>query len=274
MSLLVTENLSKTFPGAGILRRRPAVALRNVSFAIQEGEIFGLVGASGSGKTTLARSILLLEQPTSGEVYFRGTRLSSLSLRAMRKMRSRMQIVFQDPHNALNPRIPIGQSMEEGLKNQGIPAAERRARVKRLLDQVGIPWSQEAWYPHEFSGGQKQRIVIARALVCQPEFLILDEPVSSLDVSIQAGIINLLLDLKKEYNLTYLFISHNLDLIGYLSTTIGVLKDGELVETGPAEQILSSPSHPYSKELVGNPLSFMDTQRSNECSKNDAPLPG
>jgi ABC-type dipeptide/oligopeptide/nickel transport system ATPase subunit len=170
-----------------------------------------------------------------------------------------MQIIFQDPNSALNPRLTIGQSMEEGLRNQGIARGERKVRVKALLDQVGIPWSQESWYPHEFSGGQKQRIVIARALVLRPDFLILDEPVSSLDVSIQAGIINLLLDLKEEYRLTYLFISHDLDLIAYLSTKIGVLKNGELVETGPAEQILSCPQHPYTRELAENPLSFMDT---------------
>jgi ABC-type oligopeptide transport system ATPase subunit len=261
MPLLAAESLSKTFPGAGILRRSPVPALKNVSFTIEEGDIFGLVGESGSGKTTLARTILFLEPPSSGQVYFRGIRLSSLSLRKMRKMRARMQIVFQDPNSALNPRLTIRQSMEEGLRNLGIPREERAARVKTLLDQVGIPWSQQNWYPHEFSGGQKQRIVIARALVLRPDFLILDEPVSSLDVSIQAGIINLLLDLKEEYRLTYLFISHDLNLIGYLSTKIGVLKSGELLEAGPAEQILSCPRHPYTRELLENPLSFTDTQK-------------
>jgi ABC-type oligopeptide transport system ATPase subunit len=256
--ILRVENLSKTFAGSGILRRNPAPALKNISFTIAEGDIFGLVGESGAGKTTLARTILFLEPPSAGEIFFKDIRLSSLTAKEMRKMRSRMQIIFQDPHSALDPRLTIRQSMEEGLKNFGVPRDERRERVKTLLEQVEIPWSQEDWYPHEFSGGQKQRIVLARALSMKPEFLVLDEPVSSLDVSIQAGIINLLLDLKKEYNLTYLFISHDLDLIGYLATTIGVLKEGRLVETGPAGQMLSDPRCPYTKELMENPLSFLN----------------
>jgi ABC-type oligopeptide transport system ATPase subunit len=258
--ILELKNISKTFTGSGLLRRTPVAALKNVTLSIEEGDIFGLVGESGSGKTTLARTILFLETPTSGKVYFKGICLNNLSSRKWRKMRSRMQIIFQDPHGALNPRLTIGQSMEEGLKNLGMPRNKRREEVKNLLDQVGIPDSQKNWYPHEFSGGQKQRIIIARALSMKPVFLILDEPVSNLDVSIQAGIINLLLDLKQEYNLTYMFISHDLDLIGYLSTKIGVLKDGELIETGRADQILSHPEHPYTRELVENPLSFMDTE--------------
>jgi ABC-type oligopeptide transport system ATPase subunit len=282
--ILEVRNLSKTFPGAGILRRSPAPALKDVSFSIEEGGVFGLVGESGSGKTTLARTILYLEAPSSGEVFFRGIRLSSLSSGKLRRLRPRMQIIFQDPHSALDPKLTIGQSMEEGMKNLGFPPKKRRAEAKALLGLVGIPWSQEDWYPHEFSGGQKQRIVIARALSMKPEFLILDEPVSNLDVSIQAGIINLLLDLKREYNLTYMFISHDLDLIGYLATTIGVLKEGRLVESGLAEDILSNPKHPYTRELMENPLSFMDTKdtkdtrdtkRREECSQieHDVPPP-
>ncbi|MDR2588626.1 MAG: ATP-binding cassette domain-containing protein [Spirochaetales bacterium] len=258
-AILRVENLCKTFSGAGLFRRRPVAALKNLSFEIEEGEIFGLVGESGSGKTTLARTILFLEEPSSGFVYFQGARLNGLSRSALRGMRPRMQIIFQDPHSALNPRRTILESMEEGLKNLGVRREKRREGVRDLLDHVGIPWSQKDWYPHEFSGGQKQRIIIARALSMKPAFLILDEPVSNLDVSIQAGIINLLLDLKREYNLTYMFISHDLDLIGYLSTRIGVLKDGELIESGEAEEIFSRPQHPYTRELVENPLSFMNT---------------
>jgi len=172
-------------------------------------------------------------------------------------MRSRMQIIFQDPHGSLNPRLTVRESLEEGLLNLGVSRKKRLERIRKLLDEVGIPFAQAEWYPHEFSGGQKQRIVIARALSVRPKFLVLDEPVSNLDVSIQAGIINLLMDLKREFNFTYIFISHDLDLIGYLSTRIGVLKAGKLVETGPTEEILSHPRHPYTKELVENPLSFL-----------------
>jgi len=168
-----------------------------------------------------------------------------------------MQIIFQDPHGSLNPRMSIRESLEEGLLNLGVSRKKRMERVRKILDDVGIPFAQAEWYPHEFSGGQKQRIVIARALSMRPKFLVLDEPVSNLDVSIQAGIINLLLDLKKEFNFTYVFISHNLDLIGYLSTRVGVLKAGRLVETGPTEEVLTNPRHPYTRELVENPLSFI-----------------
>lgn len=257
---LRVEHLSKTFYGSEVLHSRPVQALSDVSFTVEEGEIFGLVGESGSGKTTLARTILFLEPLTSGRVFYKGVCLNHLSSRRRRKMRSRMQIIFQDPHGSLNPRMTIRNSMEEGLINLGIRRAERNSEIRRLLDQVGIPFAQADWYPHEFSGGQKQRIVIARALSVKPEFLILDEPVSNLDVSIQAGIINLLLDLKREFNLTYIFISHDLDLIGYLSSKIGVLKNGKLLEVGEAEEIFSHPKHPYTRELVENPLSFLKTR--------------
>ena len=256
-AVLRVENLSKTFYGSGVLHHHPVKALENVSFEVEEGDIFGLVGESGSGKTTLARTILFLEPPTTGKVYFDDTCLNDLSAGKWRKMRSRMQIIFQDPHGSLNPRLTIRQSVEEGLVNLGVSRKRRSVKIKKLFDQVEIPYAQADWYPHEFSGGQKQRIVIARALSMKPKFLILDEPVSNLDVSIQAGIINLLLDLKRDFNLTYIFISHDLDLIGYLSTKIGVLKAGRLIETGPTEQLLSCPGHPYTKELVENPLSFM-----------------
>ena len=255
--ILRVENVSKTFYGSGVLHHHPVRALDDVSFQVEEGEIFGLVGESGSGKTTLARTILFLEQPSSGKVYFEDRCLNDLSSRKWRRMRSRMQIIFQDPHGSLNPRLTVRESLEEGLLNLGVSRKKRLERIRKLLDEVGIPFAQAEWYPHEFSGGQKQRIVIARALSVRPKFLVLDEPVSNLDVSIQAGIINLLMDLKREFNFTYIFISHDLDLIGYLSTTIGVLKPGKLVETGPTEEILSHPRHPYTKELVENPLSFL-----------------
>jgi peptide/nickel transport system ATP-binding protein/oligopeptide transport system ATP-binding protein len=254
--LLRVENLSKIFTGARLSGHSPAPALKDVSFSIEEGAIFGIVGESGAGKTTLARTMLFLDPPSSGEVFFKDIRLSSLSAKKMRKMRPLMQIIFQDPGSALNPRMTVRQSVEEGLLNFGVPQDKRRAEVKNLFEITGIPWSQEAWYPHQFSGGQKQRIVIARALSMKPEFLIFDEPFSSLDISIQADIINLLLDLKNAYNLTYLFISRDLDLVSYLSTAIGILKEGCLVETAPAKEILTNPQHPYTRALMENPLSF------------------
>ncbi|MDR1933233.1 MAG: ATP-binding cassette domain-containing protein [Spirochaetales bacterium] len=257
--ILLVQNLSKTFAGAGIPRRGRFPVLKDVSFSIEEGGVFGLVG--DSGKTTLARTILYLDPPDSGEVFFRGIRLSSLSAGKLRKLRPRMQVIFQDPHRALDPRLTIRQSMEEGMKNLGLPKKKRGAEVKTLLDRVGIPWSQADLYPREFSAGQKQLVAIARALSMRPELLILDEPAANLDVSVQAGVINLLLDLKGEYNLSYMFISRDLDLTGYLAATLGVLKDGRLVESGPAEDLLANPQHPYTRELVENSLTFMDLNK-------------
>lgn len=254
--ILRVENLTKIYPGSGIIKRYPVKALDNISFTVNEGDIFGLVGESGSGKTTLARCILFLEAPTSGKVYYGNLCLNTVPWYRWKKLRRRMQIIFQDPNSALNPRIPIRKSLEEGLINLGYSKKQRTDTIRKLLDQVGIPYNQVDWYPHEFSGGQKQRIIIARALSMNPKFIVLDEPVSNLDVSIQAGIINLLMDLKREFNLTYIFISHDLDLIAYLSTKIGVLKGGQLVEVGNAEDVLSHPLHPYTRFLLENPLSF------------------
>ncbi|GAB4221609.1 MAG: ABC transporter ATP-binding protein [Spirochaetales bacterium] len=254
--ILRVENLTKIFPGSGIIKRYPVKALDNINFSVEEGDIFGLVGESGSGKTTLARCILFLDPPTSGKVYYGNLCLNKVPPYRWKKLRSRMQIIFQDPNSALNPRLPIRRSLEEGLINLGYSRKERNETIRKLLDQVGIPYNQIDWYPHEFSGGQKQRIIIARALSMKPKFIVLDEPVSNLDVSIQAGIINLLMDLKNEFNLTYIFISHDLELIAYLSTKIGVLKGGQLVEAGRTEDILSHPLHPYTRFLLENPFTF------------------
>jgi oligopeptide/dipeptide ABC transporter ATP-binding protein len=210
------------------------------------------VGESGCGKTSLVRALLYLDPPTSGEVWFDGTRLEGLSAKTLRPFRRRMQIVFQDPNSALNPKMRIADSIAEGLINRKIPKTEREARTEKLLGLVGIPAAHGRRYPHEFSGGQKQRIVIARALAMDPEFLVLDEPVSNLDVSIQAQIINLLLDLKTQLALTYLFISHDLNLVAYLSDRIGVMYRGRLVEIGAAEDILSRPRHPYTLKLFSS----------------------
>jgi len=262
------KNLVKDFYGRGILnRRKPALrAVDRVSFNIGRNTVFGLVGESGCGKTTLVRSILYLDPPTSGEIRIDGTSLDQLSSHQLRSFRKRMQIVFQDPNSALNPKMRIEDSLAEGLVNRGFPAVERDRRIKRLLDLVGISPSHRSRFPHEFSGGQKQRIVIARALCMEPDFLVLDEPVSNLDVSIQAQIINLLLDLKKELALTYLFISHDLNLVGYFSDRLGVMYQGRLVELASADQIMRNPCHPYTRKLFSSvPGKQMHTEDDDEA---------
>ena len=228
------------------------LAVDRVSFSIEKGSVFGLVGESGCGKTTLARALLYLDPPTAGEVLFDGTRLGGLSRRELRERRRRMQIVFQDPNSALDPKMRVRDSMEEGLRNLRVPKLERERRVRELLELVGIPSEHASRYPHEFSGGQKQRIVVARSLTMDPEFLVLDEPVSNLDVSIQAQIVNLLLDLKKELSLTYLFISHDLHLVAFLSDRIGVMYQGRLVELAPTGEIMARPAHPYTLKLFAS----------------------
>ena len=234
-------------------RQRSAVrAVDGVSLTIDRDTVFGLVGESGCGKTSLARAVLYLDPPTAGEVWFNGVLLGELSAQELRSHRMRMQIVFQDPNSALNPKMRIADSLAEGLINRSIRLTERNSRIERMLDLVGIPIAHRLRYPHEFSGGQKQRIVIARALTMEPDFLVLDEPVSNLDVSIQAQIINLLLDLKKELALTYLFISHDLNLVGYVSDRVGVMFSGRLVELAATDEMLNNPCHPYTFKLFSS----------------------
>ena len=275
-------DLVKDFYGRGFLNRRKLAvrAVDRVSFGIARNTVFGLVGESGCGKTTLVRSILYLDPPTSGEIRIDGTSLGTLSSHQLRSFRKRMQIVFQDPNSALNPKMRIDDSLAEGLDNRGIPTVDRDRRIKHLLDLVGIAAAHRRRYPHEFSGGQKQRIVIARALCMEPDFLVLDEPVSNLDVSIQAQIINLLLDLKKELALTYLFISHDLNLVVYFSEQLGVMYQGRLVELASADQILKSPCHPYTRKLFssvpGNQADIAaadDSEPENSKSKKAAGSP-
>jgi oligopeptide/dipeptide ABC transporter ATP-binding protein len=251
--LIEVRGLSKRHRARGLHRPGTGVlAVDRVSFAIERGSVFGLVGESGCGKTTLARAILHLDPPTSGDVLYDGVNLRELPRRALREQRRRMQIVFQDPNGALDPKMRIRDSMEEGLKNLHVPHAERRRRVEELLELVGIPAEHAARWPHEFSGGQKQRIVVARALTMDPDFLVLDEPVSNLDVSIQAQIINLLQDLRGRFDLTYLFISHDLHLVAYVSDRIGVMYRGRLVETADTGAIMARPRHPYTQRLFSS----------------------
>jgi oligopeptide/dipeptide ABC transporter ATP-binding protein len=271
--LVEIRNLVKEFHGRSLVARRRSAfrAVDRISFDIEKNTIFGLVGESGCGKTTVSRAILQLDPPTSGEVRFAGTALAGLSGKALRGYRRRMQIVFQDPNSALNPKLRIGASLEEGLINLGVPKTERQQRVEEMLELVGISPSQRTRYPHEFSGGQKQRIVVARALTMQPEFLVLDEPVSNLDVSIQAQIVNLLLDVKDRLSLTYLFISHDLNLVAYLSDRIAVMYKGRFVELGSTEQIMDRPVHPYTLRLFSASPTLHGTIQSSEKIPENEP---
>jgi peptide/nickel transport system ATP-binding protein/oligopeptide transport system ATP-binding protein len=248
------EDLVKTFGGRGLsaLAKNSFTAVDNVSLSIEKNTIFGLVGESGCGKTTLSRALLFLDPPTSGKITIDGTELNELSRGSLRSYRRRMQIVFQDPNSSLNPKMSIENSILEGLKNIGYEKKDMGRRVDELLGLVGITPAHKERYPHEFSGGQKQRIVIARALSVEPDFLILDEPVSNLDVSIQAQIINLLLELKDKLSLTYLFISHDLNLVSYLSDKIAVMYKGRIVESAPTDLIMKTPVHPYTLNLFSS----------------------
>ncbi len=252
--LVDIKNLVKQYYSQGFFhpKKSATLAVDRMNLGIDRNTVFGLVGESGCGKTSLARAVLYLDPPTSGEIWFDGTLLGSLSAIELRPYRKRMQIVFQDPDSALNPKMRIRDSLAEGLLNRRVPSQERSKRINHLLDLVGISTRHKSRYPHEFSGGQKQRIVIARALTMEPDFLILDEPVSNLDVSIQAQIINLLLDLKQKLALTYLFISHDLNLVAYLSDQIGVMYRGRLVEQASTEAIMRNPRHPYTLKLFSS----------------------
>lgn len=249
MAVLVNAvGLAKRYR-AGLVGGRGHVALSGVDLAVERGATLGLVGESGSGKTTLARILLGLVRPDAGRVEYDGHDLAASEPRLRRRLRSRMQIVFQDPASSLDPRLSVRASLDEGLANRGLPKRERRSEAARLLELVGVAAARMDDYPHRFSGGQKQRIAIARCLSAQPEFLVLDEPVSNLDVSVQAQMVNLLVELKRQLGLTYLFISHDLDLVAYLSDRIAVMREGAVVEQGPTRELLDAPAHPYTRSL-------------------------
>ncbi|HSY01216.1 MAG TPA: ATP-binding cassette domain-containing protein [Acidobacteriaceae bacterium] len=244
MALLEAIGLTKAYGSARVVD--------NVSFAIARGETLGLVGESGSGKSTIARMVLGLIEPTAGSVIFDGQPVTDVAQSQLRAVRRRMQPVFQDPYAALNPRMRVEAIVTEPLviHERAVSKSERRQRCEELLRQVGMDASAMARYPHEFSGGQRQRINIARALALRPELLVLDEPVSALDVSVGAQVVNLLRDLQREFGLTYLFISHSMPLVRYLSTNIAVLRGGKLVEFGSRDAVCDAPREEYTRRLV------------------------
>jgi oligopeptide transport system ATP-binding protein len=253
MPLLEVRHLVKEFSRKSAFFRASSVvrAVDDVSFSIEAGETFGLVGESGSGKTTTGRCILRLIEPTSGEVAFKGEDVLAFSRSRMRLARREMQIVFQDPYSSLNPRMRVGSIVEEPLIIHKVGGkAERQARVAELFQLVGLDASQLARYPHQFSGGQRQRIGLARALALNPSLVIADEPVSALDVSIQAQVVNLLMELQERLALTYLFIAHDLRLVRHICTRVAVMYRGRIVEMGDTEALFASPAHPYTRALL------------------------
>jgi ABC-type oligopeptide transport system ATPase subunit len=253
MALIEVDHLVKHFTrGGGFLRTGTRVtAVDDVSFSIDEGETFGLVGESGSGKTTTGRCVLRLVEPTSGAIRFRSENVLEFSRARMRAARRDMQIVFQDPYSSLNPRMRAGQIVEEPLIIHRIGRRdERRARVEELFQLVGLDPMHFERYPHQFSGGQRQRIGLARALALNPSFVILDEPVSALDVSIQAQVVNLLMDLQRQLKLTYLFIAHDLRLVEHVCNRVAVMYLGKIVEIGDVAALFAAPRHPYTRALL------------------------
>jgi oligopeptide transport system ATP-binding protein len=277
--LLVVENLKKYYPiRKGVIPRVVGYveAVNDVSFTIGRGETLGLVGESGCGKTTVGRSILRLIEPTGGSVRFDGVEVTSLSVLEMRKLRRRMQIIFQDPYSSLNPRYTVSEIVGEALRLHGLADSRKAARdiVGDLLERVGLSRNYINRYPHEFSGGQRQRIGIARALALKPEFIVCDEAVSALDVSIQAQIINLLNSLQREFNLSYLFIAHDLAVVKHISDRVGVMYLGEIVEFSDSDDLFAAPMHPYTRALLSAiPVPIPRRQRARIPLKGDVPSP-
>src|SRR5215813_1177227 len=276
--LLSVKNLKKYFPiHQGVFSSVAAYvkAVDDISFTINRGETFGLVGESGCGKTTAGRAILRLLEPDAGSIQFDGIDLLSLGKEQLRRKRRDMQIIFQDPYASLNPRMTIRTIVGEPFAIHGIASgSERETRILDLLETVGLDSSVMNRYPHEFSGGQRQRIGIARALSLKPKFIVADEPVSALDVSIQAQIINLLADLQQQFGLTYLFISHAIPVIEHISTRIGVMYLGKLVEVGTSAQICLAPRHPYTQELLkAVPVPDPAAKKKRTVLKGDVPTP-
>jgi len=276
--LLEVRDLVKHFPvRRGLLNRQVGAvrAVDGVSFTVQRGETLGVVGESGCGKTTTGRAILRLIEPTSGSIVFDGVDVRSLGAEALRKLRRRMQIVFQDPFSSLNPRMTIGAAVRAGLTIHRLAdGAEADARVKRLLDEVGLRKEYAERYPHEFSGGQRQRVGIARALAVEPDFIVCDEPVSALDVSVQAQVINLLQDLQRDRGLTYLFIAHDLSVVEHIATRVAVMYLGRVVELARSADLYRDPTMPYTQALLSAvPVPEPGRARNRVVLTGDVPSP-
>jgi len=252
--LLRVEGLTCHYVTQRSLLGKPTVviqALRGVSLQVQAGQVLGIVGESGCGKSTLGRCILRLDEPTAGKVWLDGVELTALSPKAMRAQRKHLQMVFQNPYASLNPRMRLGDCLAEPMVIHGLGSPQqRKAQVAYLLEQVGLSAGMATRWPHELSGGQRQRVGIARALATQPKLIVADEPVSALDVSVQAQVLNLLLQLKNELNLTLVFIAHNLDVVRYLCDRVAVMYLGQIVEEAPVAELFANPKHPYTRALL------------------------
>jgi peptide/nickel transport system ATP-binding protein len=277
--LVEVRNVKKYFPiRKGVLGREVAQvhAVDDVTFAVPEGETLGLVGESGCGKSTLGRTIVRLYEPTAGEVIFQGRDISKLSTRALRPLRKQMQMVFQDPYASLNPRKRVGSIIGTPLKIHGVPKSERRQRVQELLETVGLSPEHYNRFPHEFSGGQRQRIGVARALALNPKLIVADEPVSALDVSIQSQMLNLLDDLQRELDLTYIFIAHDLGVVRHVSNRIAVMYLGKLVELASGDELYQRPIMPYTEALLSAvpiPDPDLSAKRERIVLEGDVPSP-
>jgi len=277
-SILEIRNLRKYFPiRSGIFQtvKGQIKAVDDVSFQIKRGKTLGLVGESGCGKTTLGRTLLRLYEPTGGQVIFDGKELFKLSKKELRRMRPQIQLIFQDPYSSLSPRMPVGEIIGEGVREHHIvPKSEYRSYIKKIMEDCGLRGNHIDQYPHEFSGGQRQRICIARALALNPKLIVCDEPVSALDVSIQAQIINLLMDLQAQRGLAYLFISHDLSVLEHIADDVAVMYLGSIVEKAPKEKIFKNPLHPYTKALFSAvPVHDPEIKKKRIVLEGDIPSP-